>query len=155
MKGCLNVSRTTTSVIILVLASGLAFAPSPWLRPAAASDVCVQPPAGLVGWWPGNGNANDIANGNNATLQDGATFAPGMVGQAFTFDGMRDSVNEAAPVHFALQDVDEDGALDMILQFNTEDTGIVCGTTVGTLTGRTIGGRAVKGSDSVNTPSCS
>ena len=62
---------------------------------------------------------------------------------------------EAAPVHFALQDVDGDGDLDMIVQFNTQDTGSVCGTTVGTLTGRTVGGRAVKGSDSVKTPSCS
>src|SRR5262249_40420283 len=38
-------------------------------------------------WWPGDGNANDIKDGNNGT-QNGATFAPGVVGQAFSFDGV-------------------------------------------------------------------
>jgi hypothetical protein len=33
--------------------------------------------------------------------------------------------NEAAPVHSALEDVDGNGGTDMILHFNTQDTGIV------------------------------
>jgi hypothetical protein len=53
----------------------------------AQSQSCVQPPPNLVSWWPGDGNANDIQDGNNGTLQNGATFAPGLVGQAFSFDG--------------------------------------------------------------------
>src|SRR5213593_2043987 len=53
----------------------------------ASAQTCVQPPSGLVSWWPGDGNANDIIGGNNGTLQNGATFAAGMVGQAFSFDG--------------------------------------------------------------------
>lgn len=48
---------------------------------------CVPAPAGLVSWWPGDGNANDIAGTNNGTLQDGATFAAGEVGQAFSLSG--------------------------------------------------------------------
>ena len=48
---------------------------------------CVSPPAGLVAWWPGEGNANDIAGTNNGTLEGGATFTNGEVGQAFDFDG--------------------------------------------------------------------
>src|SRR5262249_44765099 len=32
-------------------------------------------PDGIAGWWPGDGNANDIVGGNNGTLQGGATFA--------------------------------------------------------------------------------
>jgi hypothetical protein len=55
--------------------------------------VCVQPPSGLISWWPGDGNANDTKDGNNGTLQNGATFAAGMVGQAFSLDGIDDSVN--------------------------------------------------------------
>lgn len=51
------------------------------------ADTCAVPPSGLVGWWPGDGNANDIVGGNNGTLQGSVTFAPGMVGQAFSFDG--------------------------------------------------------------------
>lgn len=41
-----------------------------------------------VAWYPGDGNANDIIGGNNGTLQDGAAFAAGEVGQAFSFDGV-------------------------------------------------------------------
>ncbi|MBI3780157.1 MAG: hypothetical protein HY278_03735 [candidate division NC10 bacterium] len=61
---------------------------------------------------------------------------------------------EAAPVHFALQDVDGDGDIDLILQFNTQDTGIVCGETSASLTGQTFGGQAVEGSDSIRTVPC-
>ena len=48
---------------------------------------CVTPPSGLVGWWPAEGNANDIIGGDNGSLQGGAAFAPGKVGQGFRFDG--------------------------------------------------------------------
>ena len=45
-------------------------------------------PAGLVGWWPAEGNASDVAGANNGTLVLGATAsAPGVVGNTFTFDG--------------------------------------------------------------------
>jgi parallel beta-helix repeat protein len=46
--------------------------------------VCTPAPSGLVGWWPGAGNANDIFGTNNGALVNGATFAPGKVGQAFS-----------------------------------------------------------------------
>ena len=49
---------------------------------------CFPRPAGLVGWWPGDGNANDVVGGNHGTLQSGATAsAAGMVGAAFSFNG--------------------------------------------------------------------
>lgn len=54
---------------------------------------CLQPPTGMVGWWPGDGNANDIQGPNNGTLQNGATFAAGQVGQAFSLDGTDDYVS--------------------------------------------------------------
>jgi len=41
-----------------------------------------------VGWWPGDGNANDLAGTNQGTLKGGATaVAMGEVGRAFSFDG--------------------------------------------------------------------
>lgn len=43
-------------------------------------------------WWPGNGNANDVAGNQPGTLVNGAGFAPGKVGQAFSFDGIDDHV---------------------------------------------------------------
>jgi hypothetical protein len=36
-------------------------------KPAPAAN-CVTPPAGLVGWWPGDGRTVDIENGNAGTL---------------------------------------------------------------------------------------
>jgi len=54
---------------------------------AGVPPVCVPPPSGLVSWWPGDGNANDIANGRNGTVVGGAGFVPGQVAQAFSFTG--------------------------------------------------------------------
>ncbi len=62
--------------------------------------------------------------------------------------------NSAMPQHASLEDVDGDNRLDMVLQFRSQATGIVCGNTSATLTGTTTGGQAIKGSDSVNTTGC-
>ena len=43
------------------------------------------PPSGLVSWWTGDGNAQDLVDGNHGTLQGGADFAPGMVDLAVQF----------------------------------------------------------------------
>ena len=60
------------------------------IAPVQGGEVapsCVTPSSGIVGWWPGEGNANDVIGGDNGTLEGGATFAPGMVGQGFRLDG--------------------------------------------------------------------
>lgn len=46
---------------------------------------CTPRPAGMVSWWTGDGNANDLAGGFNGTLYGTATYAPGKVAQAFSF----------------------------------------------------------------------
>ena len=51
-----------------------------------SNALCAVPPSGLVAWWRAEGGANDPVGGNNGTLQNGATFAPGRVGQAFEFN---------------------------------------------------------------------
>src|SRR5439155_11484511 len=54
----------------------------------AVGPNCFAPPAGLIGWWSGDGNANDIGGSDPGTLQGGATAnAVGVVGSAFSFDG--------------------------------------------------------------------
>jgi len=63
---------------------------------------CVTPPPGMISWWPGDGNAIDIAGANHGTLLNGAALAPGMVGQAFSFDGVDDFV-----------EIPEDGSFDL------------------------------------------
>jgi predicted double-glycine peptidase len=52
------------------------------------SGSCTPVPQGLVGWWPGEGNANDLTGSNNGTLVNGATFSLGEVGQAFNLNGV-------------------------------------------------------------------
>jgi len=61
---------------------------------------------------------------------------------------------EAAAVHSALEDVDGDGDIDLILHFNTQATGIQCGGTSASLTGETLSGQMIEGSDSVKTAGC-
>jgi trimeric autotransporter adhesin len=53
---------------------------------------CIAAPPGLVGWWTGDGNTVDIAGHNSGTLQNGATYGNGEVGQAFSFAGNGSSV---------------------------------------------------------------
>ena len=53
---------------------------------------CTAPPAGLVGWWKGDTNANDSVGGNNGTVQNGAGYAAGEVLQAFEFNGVNQFV---------------------------------------------------------------
>ncbi|HEY2104029.1 MAG TPA: LamG domain-containing protein, partial [Chthoniobacterales bacterium] len=48
---------------------------------------CDPPPSGMVSWWPAEGDANDIQDNNDGTIQGTVTFARGKVGQAFSFDG--------------------------------------------------------------------
>jgi len=57
----------------------------------------------------------------------------------------------AAPVHYAMEDVDNDGDMDMILHFNTQETDIIPGETEATLTGETFDGAPISGTDSLRT----
>jgi hypothetical protein len=59
---------------------------------AEGVTACLDPPPSLVSWWTGDGDASDIIGPNDGTLRNGATFAPGLVGQAFSFDGVDDEV---------------------------------------------------------------
>jgi len=60
---------------------------------SVSATGCYPPPAGLVGWWPGDGNARDIAGTNNGSLMAGTTAsAPGVVGTGFHFNGTNDYV---------------------------------------------------------------
>ncbi len=78
-------------------------------------SVCTPPPSGLVAWYPGDGNAVDIQGGNNGSLQGGATFATGYVGQAFSLNGTSAYVQAAA---IAAQDPTTAGSLDAWVYLN-------------------------------------
>jgi Concanavalin A-like lectin/glucanases superfamily len=78
--------KSTNVITKLLIGGGLVLLFAFTLVGQATAQICVQPPSGLVSWWPGDGNTNDIADGNNGTLSGGATFAQGEVGQAFDFN---------------------------------------------------------------------
>ncbi len=46
---------------------------------------CLVPPSGLVSWWPGDVNENDIVGANNPSAVNNVTLAPGEVQDGFTF----------------------------------------------------------------------
>lgn len=75
------------SLAILALAFGAA-----WPDARGQSNSCVPPPAGLVAWWTGDGDARDFVGGNHGTMQNGAGFAPAMAGEGFQLDGQNDFV---------------------------------------------------------------
>jgi hypothetical protein len=55
---------------------------------ACRAASCTVPPTGIVGWWPAEGSANDIAGTNSGALLGGASAnATGYVGSAFGFNG--------------------------------------------------------------------
>lgn len=87
--------RLSTSIVVTVslLSMVMLFAPlgATAIQEVQALPACVPPPSGLVGWWPGDGNAEDIVNTNHGTPQNGATATEaGLVDQAFSFDGVDD-----------------------------------------------------------------
>ena len=44
---------------------------------------CVPDPAGLVSWWPGEDNANDIVSGNNGVLPGPSPLRPAKLARPF------------------------------------------------------------------------
>lgn len=61
------------------------------IHPVSTQGGCTPP--GLIAWWPGEGNANDVVNSYHGTLMNGATFTSGMIGKAFSLDGNDDYVD--------------------------------------------------------------
>jgi hypothetical protein len=60
----------------------------------------------------------------------------------------------AAPVRYALEDVDGDADWDLVMHFNAEEVGIACGDSEATLTGQTFDGVLIAGTGSIKTVGC-
>ncbi len=54
---------------------------------AQPAPVCVPPPAGMAGWWPGDATTADLVAGNAGSWVGTAAYATGEVGQAFSLNG--------------------------------------------------------------------
>ncbi|SRR6266567_7053026 len=79
-----------TLIILFRLALVFASRQSALVQKSPLAPTCAPTPSGLVSFWPGDGNANDFQGSNNGTLEGNATFGPGFIGPAFSFDGAGD-----------------------------------------------------------------
>jgi hypothetical protein len=80
-KVCIRYGRifSTAYACMLAVAGAMSFAP-------ASSAQCISPPAGLVSWWPGDTNFNDIQGSNNASKESGVQLEPAEVLDGFAFN---------------------------------------------------------------------
>src|SRR5437660_7973216 len=121
--------KTITNIINWVFTLTL-FA---WLAvPTLTQADCTPPTSSLVGWWPGDGNADDIVSGNNGTLQNCATFTSGEVDQSFSLDNSMTSglvlVGDPVPPSLQIQDEITLAAWIYVTQYPAPNTlGLIVG----------------------------
>ncbi|MEQ1643028.1 MAG: LamG-like jellyroll fold domain-containing protein [Pyrinomonadaceae bacterium] len=84
-------TATPTSTTTPTATPTVTLTPTP--TPLPTSDYCTPALVGLVSSWSGEGNAIDARSRNDGILQGGTGYAAGKVGQAFSFDGVDDSVD--------------------------------------------------------------
>ena len=65
------------AALIVCLAAGT-------LPARAATSTCLAPPSGLVSWWPGDANNDDIAGPNNPNAATGVSLVPAEVLDGFS-----------------------------------------------------------------------
>lgn len=53
-----------------------------------------------------------------------------------------------------LEDINGDGLPDLVLHFRTQNSGIQCGDTSVSITGQTVNGISIQGTDSITTVGC-
>ena len=96
--------RASKSFKVILLISVLSLMIPGYAIPSAFASSCTAPPSNMISWWPGDGNALDIQDNNDGTLNGDATFAAGKVGQAFSLDGSGDFVEVANESNFDFAD---------------------------------------------------
>jgi hypothetical protein len=85
--------------------------PSPTVEPN-----CVTPPGGMVSWWTGDSDAKDFEGINNGTTQGSVSYTQGMVGQAFSLNGVDAYINAGNAA--SLQVSSGDFTIDAWVNFN-------------------------------------
>lgn len=95
---------------------------------------------------PDSGGLTPVSIISTSTF-NAANVAPGSV--RFGHNG-----TEAPAVSYSLQDTNGDGLLDLVLQFKTLQTGILCGDTSAKLSGQLTSGQPISGSDVIKTVGC-
>ncbi len=87
-----------------------------WYRAAGHAPACIIPALGLTGWWPGDGNGEDIVGRRTGTFMGDATTGPGLVDKAFLLDGNDDYIEVSDDP--ALNIGTEDFTIDLWVNFD-------------------------------------
>jgi uncharacterized repeat protein (TIGR03803 family) len=82
---------------------------------------CALTPAGVMAWWPGQSNAQDVVNGFNGSAVGGVGFTNAVVGNGFSFNGSTAYV--ALPQN--LFPPAAGGAFSIELWFQTQTGGVI------------------------------
>ena len=105
----------------------------------------------------GNGTDIDIHPGsdpNSINLNSKGVTTVAVIGSesldASSIDGSTVSFAGADAVQYSLEDVNNDGVLDLVCHFNTQDLELNSDSTTASLTGSTYSGDAFAGTDAVN-----
>jgi cysteine-rich repeat protein len=77
---------------IIEIIKEILFSTSDMLSGHVVANVNANCPSGLVSFWKGESDAADSVGGNGGTAYGGVSYASGVVGQAFSFDGVDDYV---------------------------------------------------------------
>ena len=82
----------------------------------AAAQTCIEPAAGLLGWWTGDGDSIDLQSGLHGVALNGAAYSPGLVGDAFDFNGVDDGRDDRVDLPASALDGLEDFTVEMWVQ---------------------------------------
>ena len=96
--------RASKPFKVILLISVLSLMIPGYTIPSAFAPSCTDPPSNMISWWPGDGDALDRQGNNDGTLNGDATFATGLVGDAFSLDGSGDFVEVANESNFDFAD---------------------------------------------------
>jgi subtilisin-like proprotein convertase family protein len=75
------------------------------VRTQTGRIISTPPSSGLVAWWPGEGNANDISGNNNNGRPQNITYVNGEVGKAFHYDGSTSLITVPASTSLAVSNM--------------------------------------------------
>jgi uncharacterized protein (TIGR03437 family) len=81
-----SMKRSTPAVA--TLAAALSFSGFAQSTQAQQFGVCIAAPSGLVAWWPGDTNENDIVGGHNPSAVSAVNLVPGEVLNGFRFGSL-------------------------------------------------------------------
>lgn len=108
------INRIISTILSVVLILSFILIKSPFTNTIEKVEAVET---GLISQWSAEGNADDVVGTNNGTMMNGAMFAPGRVGQAFSFDGIDDYVSVPDSDYWNLTSLN--GTIEMWIKANT------------------------------------